>query len=266
MTASVCSDAVICFYRSFRSAAGMSFDRLSQARSVSSVGPAFFLPDLAFPWISGTGGWSFLGCVWVRSGRFMPCFAMVHHLGVSMGGSAFDIPAAAASTEHLSVPIPQPFCRGAVPKCPYLPFHRLPHFLKFVLCHDVAAEACPLGRNQEFRRRILAGSVEKLSAFSISTDVGKGNILLTQATAPCSRKAARPSCSKGHVQCIFCIFVPKDQCYFTFRRSATGANADKKDPECGCIRDPVEVPPRFELGSEGFADLCLTTWPWHHMD
>ncbi len=25
----------------------------------------------------------------------------------------------------------------------------------------------------------------------------------------------------------------------------------------------MEVPPRFELGSEGFADLCLTTWPWH---
>lgn len=156
MTASICSDAVICFYRSFRSAAGMSFDRLSRARSVSSVGSAFFLPDLAFPWISGTGGWSFLGCVWVRSGRFMPCFAMVHHLGVSMGGSAFDIPAAAASAEHLSVPIPQLFCRGAVPKCPYLPFHRLPHFLKFVLCHDVAAEACLLGQSQEFGRGIFA--------------------------------------------------------------------------------------------------------------
>ena len=27
----------------------------------------------------------------------------------------------------------------------------------------------------------------------------------------------------------------------------------------------MEVPPRFELGSEGFADLCLTTWPWHHV-
>ncbi len=26
----------------------------------------------------------------------------------------------------------------------------------------------------------------------------------------------------------------------------------------------MEVPPRFELGNKGFADLCLTTWPWHH--
>ncbi len=26
----------------------------------------------------------------------------------------------------------------------------------------------------------------------------------------------------------------------------------------------MEVPPRFELGNEGFADLCLTTWPQHH--
>ena len=26
------------------------------------------------------------------------------------------------------------------------------------------------------------------------------------------------------------------------------------------------MPPRFELGNKGFADLCLTTWPWHHMD
>ncbi len=27
----------------------------------------------------------------------------------------------------------------------------------------------------------------------------------------------------------------------------------------------LEVPPRFELGNKGFADLCLTTWPWHLM-
>ena len=27
----------------------------------------------------------------------------------------------------------------------------------------------------------------------------------------------------------------------------------------------MEVPPRFELGSQGFADPCLTTWPRHHM-
>ena len=27
----------------------------------------------------------------------------------------------------------------------------------------------------------------------------------------------------------------------------------------------MEVPPRFELGREGFADLCLTTWPRHRI-
>ena len=27
----------------------------------------------------------------------------------------------------------------------------------------------------------------------------------------------------------------------------------------------LEVPPRFELGNKGFADLCLTTWPRYHM-
>ena len=28
----------------------------------------------------------------------------------------------------------------------------------------------------------------------------------------------------------------------------------------------MEVPPRFELGNEGFADLCLTTWLCHRME
>ena len=27
----------------------------------------------------------------------------------------------------------------------------------------------------------------------------------------------------------------------------------------------VEAPPRLELGNEGFADLCLTTWLWRHI-
>ena len=27
----------------------------------------------------------------------------------------------------------------------------------------------------------------------------------------------------------------------------------------------MEVTPRFELGNEGFADPCLTTWPRHHI-
>ena len=29
---------------------------------------------------------------------------------------------------------------------------------------------------------------------------------------------------------------------------------------------PLEAPPRFELGNEGFADLCLTTWLWRLME
>ena len=27
----------------------------------------------------------------------------------------------------------------------------------------------------------------------------------------------------------------------------------------------LEVPPRFELGNNGFADRGLTTWLWHHI-
>ena len=27
----------------------------------------------------------------------------------------------------------------------------------------------------------------------------------------------------------------------------------------------MEVPPRFELGNESFADSCLTAWPRYHM-
>ena len=27
----------------------------------------------------------------------------------------------------------------------------------------------------------------------------------------------------------------------------------------------LEVPPRFELGNESFADSCLTTWPRYHI-
>ena len=28
------------------------------------------------------------------------------------------------------------------------------------------------------------------------------------------------------------------------------------------LSDDVEAPSRFELESEAFAELCLTTWPW----
>ena len=30
------------------------------------------------------------------------------------------------------------------------------------------------------------------------------------------------------------------------------------------VLSTMEVPPRFELGSGAFAELCLTTWLWHH--
>ena len=34
---------------------------------------------------------------------------------------------------------------------------------------------------------------------------------------------------------------------------------------CGFQKLHREVPPGFEPGSEGFADLCLTTWLWHRI-
>ena len=27
----------------------------------------------------------------------------------------------------------------------------------------------------------------------------------------------------------------------------------------------LEAPPRFELGNEAFAELCLTAWPWRRL-
>ena len=42
----------------------------------SVMGLAFSLAVLARPWSSGTGGTSLRGRVWVRSGRFMPFYAM----------------------------------------------------------------------------------------------------------------------------------------------------------------------------------------------
>ena len=35
----------------------------------------------------------------------------------------------------------------------------------------------------------------------------------------------------------------------------------KKTRQKSCLF--LEVPPRFELGSGAFAELCLTTWLWH---
>ncbi len=38
-----------------------------------------------------------------------------------------------------------------------------------------------------------------------------------------------------------------------------------KNPEFLRIQDFLEAPPRFELGNQGFADPCLTTWLWRHI-
>ena len=43
-----------------------------------------------------------------------------------------------------------------------------------------------------------------------------------------------------------------------------------KQRKTGCLFEKasgmgLEVPPRFELGNKGFADLCLTTWLWRRV-
>ena len=40
---------------------------------------------------------------------------------------------------------------------------------------------------------------------------------------------------------------------------------DKRKTLVHCTR-VLEVATRFELVNEGFADLCLTTWPRHHVE
>ena len=46
------------------------------------------------------------------------------------------------------------------------------------------------------------------------------------------------------------------------RKSGTSIRTKKSIPKGMLVR--MEAPPRFELGREGFADLCLTTWLWRH--
>ena len=46
----------------------------------------------------------------------------------------------------------------------------------------------------------------------------------------------------------------------------TGSLTDRKKPAKSYdFADFLEVTPRFELGNEGFADPCLTTWLCHHI-
>ncbi len=50
-----------------------------------------------------------------------------------------------------------------------------------------------------------------------------------------------------------------------FKERVAPPYAQKKSiPEGMLVR--MEAPPRFELGHEGFADLCLTAWLWRRQD
>ena len=42
-------------------------------------------------------------------------------------------------------------------------------------------------------------------------------------------------------------------------------NETQQKLRCTASEFFLEVPPRFELGNEGFADLCLTAWPRHRI-
>ena len=61
-------------------------------------------------------------------------------------------------------------------------------------------------------------------------------------------------------------FCPDTTGFFVFASTPTIDREPKKvaanDMQSAAT---MEVPPRFELGSQGFADPCLTTWPRHHM-
>ena len=42
-------------------------------------------------------------------------------------------------------------------------------------------------------------------------------------------------------------------------------NTQENSPTYRRTVQKLEVPPGFEPGNEGFADLCLTTWLWHRI-
>ncbi len=50
----------------------------------------------------------------------------------------------------------------------------------------------------------------------------------------------------------------------TYQASFVGL--DKKLSNPIGLLNFLEAPPRFELGNKGFADLCLTTWLWRHIE
>ena len=52
---------------------------------------------------------------------------------------------------------------------------------------------------------------------------------------------------------------------YAYRRLHTNPSDWIKNKTVRRLSYFLEVPPRFELGNESFADSCLTTWPRYHM-
>ena len=56
--------------------------------------------------------------------------------------------------------------------------------------------------------------------------------------------------------------------YFTHKVPLTNPEIYFAENKKHCLRSAfcfLEVTPGFEPGNEGFADLCLTAWPRHHI-
>ncbi len=63
------------------------------------------------------------------------------------------------------------------------------------------------------------------------------------------------------------IYIMKGNFFQTFTKSffvqsVLGLTIKDKSVNLSYLLKIKEAPPRFELGNRGFADLCLTTWPW----
>ena len=68
--------------------------------------------------------------------------------------------------------------------------------------------------------------------------------------------ANRPKMVGQHCKTVFKNWLAKSPIF--------DDTAKKKDCDIFFYHSLMEVTTRFELVNEGFADLCLTTWPRHH--
>ena len=59
---------------------------------------------------------------------------------------------------------------------------------------------------------------------------------------------------------LFCTVCRSNLCVRPVKRAKAAYNISYTQ-----LLSNLEVTPRFELGNEGFADPCLTTWPRHHI-